>query len=220
MRYLTVILAIVLIGCGSQTLVIHPDDVPFQNPVVDQQGKKLENSSSAFIPWGFYNLEIARDGSGGKIIPVRNAQSDLYTYGHHINALKFLESSPCTNCVGISNIHPTQEGYVSVDISITHPFDNPVYTGFDVRGIIMFPASQTMPDPYFDPEFDGKIIDIWSNPAKGDAYLVNKEGWTKFWNPTNKYFGGYTETDFPIFYYWEGKFATGDDFGTLKKFES
>ena len=60
--------------------------------------------------------------------------------------MKLLEGGPCFDCVSVSNVHMTTEGNVSVDVSITHPYDNPVYTGFDVRGIIMFPASQVVPD--------------------------------------------------------------------------
>jgi hypothetical protein len=123
-------------------------------------------------------------------------------------------------------VHMMPEGNVSVDVSITHPFDNPAYTGFDVRGIIMFPSSQIIPDDDvralagLDP-YTGNTLSV-SSSTKGDAELVNGEGWTRVWNPDpHKNFGFWTEWEedgFPIFDYYQGKLASGDHIGCLNPF--
>lgn len=219
--YWSVIFVILIIaGCQSQENPIAQNDFNLTGLTAefDNQTKEI----GEFIPWGYYQLEIARDGTDGEIIPLRSANYDYYTYGHHINALKFLEGSPCTNCVWLDNIHLTSEGNVSVDISIKHPFDNPCFTGFDVRGIIMFPAHRFIPDDNLRavigwPPFDG-FHHLYSSSETGDAELVNNEGLTTLWAPDATQYFVYTETGYPIFYYYEGKFASGENIGSLNPF--
>jgi hypothetical protein len=169
--------------------------------------------------WGLYDLEIARDGSYANVSRNRYANA---AWGVHLNAVKFLEKSPCTNCLSVSNVHLLYDGNLSVDISITHPFNNPTYTGFDVRGIIMFPATQLFPDNELriqngmDPLGDWKTR--WSSADKGGAELVNAEGWTTFWAPDEKWLLNHTDTGYPIFGYYPGKYASGQNLSTLNPF--
>jgi len=222
MRNAIVLLTVFVLGCSGSS-PIQPDtygSVSGSELVSPTSNRNTETGYD--IEWGFYRLEIARDASYAQLVPARSAS--YYTYGHHINALKLLEGSPCTNCVSVSNVHLLPDGNVSVDVSITHPFSNPVYTGFDVRGIIMFPASQVVPDDElrakagFDP-YDGEIDAVFSSSKKGDAELVNREGWTKLWNPSHDFaFWTEIETGYPIFDYYQGKFASGENIGTLNPF--
>ncbi len=172
--------------------------------------------------WGFYDLEIARDASSCSIAPDRSAMAD---WGYHLNAVKLLETSPCTNCLWLSNIHLLPNGDLSIDVSIKHPFDNPVYTGFDVRGIIMFPASQYFPDNDLRqqaelPPYDG-WISRWSSWKKGDAELMNPDAWTEIWAPdiTVWHLGfDVPYTTYPIQNYYPGKFASGEELGTVNAY--
>jgi len=176
----------------------------------------------SFQIWGFYDLEIARDGSSVTIAPDRSAMAD---WGYHLNAVKLLETSPCTNCLSLSNIYLLPNGDLSVDVSIEHPFDNPVYTGFDVRGIIMFPASQYFPDndlrALANLEPWGDWHSRWSSWKKGDAELMNPDGWTQIWAPdTERWHSAFDipYSMYPIRNYYPGKFASGEDLGTINAY--
>ena len=60
----------------------------------------------------------------------------------HLNALNLLEQGQCHNCVSIEKVTKLGNGLVDVDASITHPFPGLAqYTGFDVKGIVMFKGS-------------------------------------------------------------------------------
>ena len=177
--------------------------------------------SGQFLIWGMYDLEIARDGSYAKVSQDRSANA---AWGVHLNAVKLLEKSPCSNCLSLHNIHVLPDGNLSVDISITHPFDNAYCTGFDVRGILMFPASQYFPDEDLrvengmDPTGKADWDHRYSSADKGDAELVNAEGWTGIWAPDCKHLGFEVDTGFPIFGYYPGKYASGENLGTLNPF--
>ena len=221
----TLLLTLFLLGCRSLNPVAPDPEIRLDlSPAFDDSESQSVAPTGKYLNWGYYRLTIARDGSYAELVPSRSSQYDYYTYGHHINALKLLEGSPCSNCVSVSNVHLLPDGNLSVDVSITHPFHNPVYTGFDVRGIIMFPASQHLPDDELRAEaglgpYTGAGLTIFSSSKKGDAELVNREGWTKIWNPVDG-FGFWTEigTGFPIFDYYQGKFASGENIGTLNPY--
>jgi len=178
--------------------------------------------AGSFQLLGFYDLEIARDGSSVSVVPNRTAMAD---WGYHLNAVKLLETSPCTDCLNLGNIYLLPNGDLSVDISIEHPFDNPVYTGFDVRGIIMFPASQYFPDndlrvlANLNPW--GDWHHRWSSWKKGDAELMNPDGWTLIWAPdTERWHSAFDipYSMYPIRNYYPGKFASGDDLATINAY--
>jgi hypothetical protein len=192
----------------------------------NQAGSLTMSSAKAsdggrYLAWGFYDLEIARDGSYVQVTPNRMAAGSVW--GVHLNAVKLLEKSPCSNCLAISNAHLLPDGNLSVDISITHPFDTPTYTGFDVRGIIMFPASQYFPDDELRIQCG---LDPWqsgwkrrySSADKGDAELVNTEGWTIIWAPDLDWYDFEVDEGYPIFGYYPGKYASGENLGTINPF--
>ena len=220
MRITIVLITVLLLGCSSLNPMQPSIESPLSASHLAPASSDAGRQTGWEVEWGFCQLTIARDGSHAELVPNRSLA--LYTWGHHINALKLLEGSPCTNCVSVSNVHLLSDGNVSVDISITHPFANPVYTGFDVRGIIMFPASQRVPDDDIREQagmgpYDGGMKIWFSSSKKGDAELVNREGRTKFWNPITDS-GVWTETGYPIFEYYHGKYASGENIGTLNPF--
>jgi hypothetical protein len=119
----------------------------------------------------------------------------------HLNALKFLESY-CADCLQIVDLTNNGDGTVDLTVRITHPFlGHPEYTGFDVKGIIMFNGSNefdTCPKYPMYPKY--YVSTRWL----GDPELLNPDGFTYRWSP---WFD--SGSDMPIFNYWEGKYANG-----------
>ncbi len=217
---LWIVLPLLLSGC-AQSGLNDPVAVSGQFPeCASKDVTQVQFPSGGFIPWGFYDLQIARDGSTVTIFPNRTAMAD---WGYHFNVVKLLESSPCTNCLNLGNIYLLPNGDLSVDISIRHPFVNPQYTGFDVRGIIMFPASQYVPDndllalAGFDPL---EWRERWSSHEKGDAELMNPDAWTTLWAPDKPWHNDFDVpySGYPIQNYYPGKFASGENLGTMNAY--
>lgn len=216
---------ILLNSCGGQS----PVDSPIEPEILNQAVIASDSVSGQYIPWGYYDLEIARDGSSVEIIPNRTAN---VKWGFHLNVLKLLEVDPCSDCLSISNVHLLPDGDLSMDVSITHPFDLKEYTGFDVRGIIMFPSSQYLPDddlrtaagfgPY-DPGYPNEhthFLARWSSYEKGDAELINPDGWTMIWAPdfVKDFLWFDLAEGLPIFEYYPGIYSSGEEIGTVNAF--
>jgi hypothetical protein len=122
--------------------------------------------------------------------------------------LKFLEEY-CADCLEITNVSGNGDGTINLTVQITHPFpDNPEYTGFDVKGIIMFTGSHEL--PWWDMEIfpfgtsgDHHYFYVsWA--LKGDPEVLNPDGYSVHWSP-------YWESGstLPIFNYYEGKYTNG-----------
>jgi hypothetical protein len=125
------------------------------------------------------------DGPIVEVVPVRLGEL-------HLNILKFLEVGPCTNCFKIVGFDFPEPGVLDVDIEITHPFSDLIFTVFDVRGIMMFNANH---------EFPASGLTM-SDYSIGDGALLNAEGYTRLYNGSTLGAAG----DF--FSYFKGKFAT------------
>jgi len=150
---------------------------------------------------GFWLITISDNGESFDIVSARNVAI-------HLNALKFLEQAPCTDCLGISDISPIPPDKLSVGITIKHPFPGmPNLTGFDVRGILVTGSDYTFPA-------SGKSI------AFGDDYprMLDPDGYTSLYNPV----------EFPpslpgpaVLKYISGKLAHEGDFtATLNPFRA
>ncbi|MCK4721050.1 hypothetical protein KAU08_10340, partial [bacterium] len=96
-------------------------------------------------------------------------------------------------CFEITNVTWPEPGYIDVDIKITHPYADPYYTIFDVRGIIMFDGSLAFPE-------SGMTM---SEKCFGDGELLNAEGYTSLYNTWTI---GSPAT--PIQEYYQGSLAT------------
>jgi len=226
----TIILALTFtIGCASSvsdnTVLPDPTDQPASSP-----DPSLSHGSWAC--WGLYDLEIASDGSYAHVIPDRMATA-RERWGWDLNAVKLLEDGPCHDCLSTSNVHRLPNGDISIDVTLTHPWpeipvENLYCTGFDVRGIVMFPASQYFPDndlriragkePWH--EGDGSFIHRYSTHLKGDPELMNPDGWLSIWNADDWWY------DFrplgeglPIFEYYPGRFSSGEELGTINGYK-
>lgn len=213
-----------MLGCSNSQIN------QITGPSMSNESEVLEVPAGSVIDygenilWGYYGIEIASDGSYADIIPNRSIN---WRWGIHLNALKFLESDPCTTCVSTSNVQKLPNGDVSVDVSITHPFKDPAFTGFDVRGIIMFPGSQVIPDEKLRelaglPPLVTGLKARWATHLKGDAELMNTDGYTSAFSPDEMHDSWITEDpwelgidDLPIFGYYPGIFASGQNISTI-----
>jgi len=91
----------------------------------------------------------------------------------------------------------------------------------------MFQASQLIPDNELraeaglEPYGDGSWHERISSYLKGDSELMNPDGWTAIWAPDAIGTMDYQiEEGLPIFEYYPGKYATGDNLGTINAYRN
>ena len=136
--------------------------------------------------WGYQEILIDPNALTSQVLPDRGATD-------HWNVLKWLEQSPCSNCLRVTGIVPTPKQTLQVSVEIIHPFPNSNLTGFDVRGIAMSFGSCTFP-------VSGLVT---SSRLANQAELVNADGFTHLYYPTTMGSGpGELQG------YIQGKFAT------------
>ena len=104
-----------------------------------------------------------------------------------LNALWMLEREPCTNCLQITDKRVIDANRLDLTVQLRHPFPlHPEYTGFDVYGGLMFPATAYLEDPDFT------MGNTWSVAWRynGGAQMLNADGYDNgfalcpwWWNP-------------------------------------
>jgi hypothetical protein len=155
--------------------------------------------------WGEWNLYFNTEHTSVEAVPKRGGR-------FHLNAVKFLESY-CKDCLKITKIKNNGDGTIDVTVRITHPFpNNPEYTGFDVKGIIMFEGShETKWGSVYMYPFEDPFRVSWR--LAGDPELLNQDGYTPRWNPD------WDEgSSMPMFNYWPGKYSHGTPTANLNAF--
>ncbi len=191
MRYISVvaILAALLVGCASAGDVFSP------STHINLGQTQSAASEGPYRLWGEWTLLIPPSHDRVDVVPQRGGR-------FHLNALKFLEEY-CANCLQITKIKNNGDGTINLTVKITHPFPGfPQYTGFDVKGIIMFNGSYVNEGQYKFPPYPEPFRVSWRK--LGDPQVMNADGFTLRWSPS--YDSGLPQ---PIFNYWEGKYATG-----------
>ena len=183
----------IIVGCAAR------------NPVAPETGKpgiQYQLHSSSDDPhrmWGQWKFFISANHDHVDVVPEREGR-------FHLNALKFLESY-CSDCLKITGIKNNGDGTIDLTVQITHPFKGfPQYTGFDVKGIIMFNGSHVIDTLHSGPELglpNPTCLVSWLE--LGDPQVLNPDGYTLRWSPS--YNSG---SSLPIFNYWKGHYATGD----------
>ena len=164
---LVLVILAILLGCSGDnplapSAVENQDGNP--NPTVTAADDGARNGSESRCLWGYWQWAIDPENQSIEIVPIR-------AVGMHINVLKFLESGVPE--LVIQNLNITTD-MVEVDVRLHHPFPGlKEYTGFDVRGIFITPGSVS--------GYDDHGI---RHPAKSKTYLLNTDGWTRWWNPT------------------------------------
>jgi len=182
-------------GCSSS-------DIPNLTSSGNDTAREPVLSDSGRVLWGLYDLQIDADHKNIEVIPKRDLD-------FHANVRRFLENSPCVQCLQITKILPgNEEGTVIIGIEIRHPFPADFFfTGFDVRGIVMFDGSNVMPASAL----------VTSDKTLGDCELVNADGFTPIFN-TVMYAPG--SKPFPIMEYSRGRYASEGGFtGTLNGYK-
>ena len=160
------LLASMVVGCSTAG-----DSVLGPTAATDLSGHRASRLGSSRVVWGVYEIGIDTRSLEVTVEPSRTAEFNA-------NVTMFMQKpiSP-TSCITVS-IDPFSsdipEGLFAVDITLHHPFPGiPMYSGFDVRGIFMS---------------DGSVLsDHYSNllyAADDEARLLNADGWTRWWNPT------------------------------------
>lgn len=181
---LLVSLAIIAVSCSGGNFVLSPEldlSLPSQ---------RATNTQTSHQCWGLYDIFISADRTDWDIVPRRSGMA-------HLNIVPFLEGEVDFLTIPEDGIEFGEE-YISATVQIQHPlqsipgaFEASFFTGFDVKGIIMFPGSKTYP-------VTGVVTqDILS----GDGRVLNPHGYTRWWNPLEFSEGAFLEA------YVEGEMA-------------
>ena len=192
----------IFLGC-SQVVTI-PD-------AVDDIQYPVERDASAHEwEWGSYTVRISEDRMEAEIVPCRTSTL-------HLNVNPFVEGPLCPNCLTIGNFQPQGDGTFKLTVWLRHPFPgHPEYTGFDVRGIVVFKATDYMKTWNYDiatsPNDLLMVFPLlnFSDPNKGGAAILNPDGYTFYLNPLLEYEDDNWEEPPPILNYSKGKRAIGD----------
>lgn len=161
---MTILILAILAGC-SGTAGINPAEPlsPVETRISDSNDRTL---------WGYYEIYVDPALPSMEITPLR--QVDM-----HLNSLKYLET-PTSTLVSLEGPLQINGDVLTVNIGLTHPLPQLIFTGFDVRGILISRGSVDFGD--------GLIA-----PGKDDLRLLNADGYTRFWNPTDFSGSGYQD---------------------------
>lgn len=182
MAAITIAVLLFISACSSGTSPVSPStrDTGI-NPGQQSGVGGFQEGHNLLGFWMFY-----ADPDAGIIEAVPYRQT-----GIHLNVLKFLETGPCTNCLKITSFSIPVTNEMHVEITIEHPFPSPLFTGFDVRAIVMFAGDLEFPEFHL----------VGSALLKGNPELRNYDGWTTLYNPGTIGNG--------LFGYFKGKLAPG-----------
>jgi len=188
------VISLIVCGCASNPTVPSIDDGSSQNLSV--AGMTSQDGNHRL--WGEWEIHIDATHTHAEAIPIRSGR-------FHLNTIKFLEDY-CKDCLHINSIHKNPDDTVNLSVTIHHPFNGfPQYTGFDVKGIIMFEGSHEFIHPWgktYLPLYPQNFHVSWR--LLGDPELLNAEGYSFRWSPWYE-----SGSDMPIFNYWEGRYSKG-----------
>lgn len=152
-------------GCESATITIAPLETSMEIRINCSQEKNTQ------YLWGLWEISLDENSGDFEIIPLRGASFQA-------NVTRFLQppSSP-THLLTLtldSSASDIPKGYIVCDVTIRHPFVGLAkWRGFDVRGIVMGNASIS------GVSGDGEL---W--PAQDELRVINADGYSRWWNPT------------------------------------
>ena len=122
-------------------------------------------SSTSHGCWGMWQLNADPAAGTLEIVPLRASEM-------HLNALVFLEPPPFVNLT-LESLQ-FNGNIVEADIGLKHPFLGlNEFTGFDVCGIFISNGSKS--------GFGDSKLRIATD---GDTRLLNPDGYSRWWNPT------------------------------------
>ncbi|HEX9744979.1 MAG TPA: hypothetical protein VGB30_06085 [bacterium] len=157
--------ALTLTNCASSRTsdLVNP-------PLSDTYSLNQTAGEKSRMLWGYFEVTIDPVSLDAEIVPIRGAEFNS-------NITKFLQPplSP-SNRIDI-NILPASNlstGHLLIDMTIIHPFPGlPKFTGFDVRGILIADGSMS-----------GSHDDSLLYHNKYETRLLNPDGYTRWWNPS------------------------------------
>ncbi len=168
---MTLSLAFILLytGCSGNNNPIDPDMVKPTDKMAD----------SSRVLWGYWNVEVIPDNQGSAEFNFTPMRMSLF----HLNVLGIMQNLPGPS-VGIEPPAVFANNVIDVDIRLTHPFsDLDKFTGFDVRGILIGHGS-----------FAGFSESLLYH-GPNDLRLLNADGYSRLWNPTDYTGSGYVDGD-------------------------
>jgi len=138
--------------------------------------------------WGYW--DVTYDPATQEVTAVPNREAMI-----HINIRKSLENGQaCTTCLVFGDNFINEAGNLELEVGIIHPFDDPMLTGFDVRGIAIFQGTHFFSE-------HGVLV----SRAEEDEYSIeNADGYTELWSPALFPTGWIGR---PLFEYTKGKYA-------------
>jgi hypothetical protein len=169
--FVAAILGVAFLGCNSSSGVVTPAVSYPNDSQTSQTGENPALSNSAEAAASTHQLMSLSQvyfnpaDETFELVPVRLPEI-------HLNILKFLDGTPCTNCVKIVGLQNLGGGVFNIDFQITHPFSDPTYTAFDTRGIVLFNGSITFPASGLTAP----------GSSFGDGELINADGYTALYN--------------------------------------
>ncbi len=189
-----VIILLVITGCMSghnnpTSTSLDPattgEDDSLDNPL---QYRRLPNSM-----WGLWRVEVNKFDGSLDVVPLRGAM-----FNANVNMYLAPPYSPTSMLsVKILPASDIPNGYLDLEVGLRHPFiGQNRFKGFDVRCIFMADGSVVS-------EQDPAII--FSGAEAGEAYMLNPDGYTRFWNATE-----FTDPD-PLFSFTPGQLGSDPD---------
>ena len=159
--------AIALMGCsGGGGMPLTPT-IPGMD-ITDTEG--LDNLRVGMMPdngnflWGLWQGTIDLASSQVELTPLRQVE-------FHMNMASVLQDYTPGLSYEFKGFDMIEKA-VDVDVTITHPFPNTDFRGFDVRGIFMGPGNTVTS------QSDPGII----YPALDGTRVLNADGYTRWWN--------------------------------------
>jgi len=183
--HLLPLLLILLVASCSGGGSASPIDAP-----LEQHQSVFSATPQNRYTWGFWKIQISADHQNAEVIPARAAEM-------HLNVVRLLEETACTNCLTINNVTLYPANELAVDLTLKHPFAGYInYTAFDVRGIFISPSDYTF-------LASGRKISWGADMAR----IMNADGYTTLFNPTEFPESGGNP---PILRYFPGKYSMDD----------
>ena len=136
----------------------------------------VERTSDSHYLWGIWDVQVIPDNHGSAQLEF----TPLREMGMHLNVVGLLESG---GKPAIKLIPPVTlaSSILDATVQLTHPYSNLKFTGFDVRGILIGHGSI------------GAFTDSMFYAGPDDMELMNADGQTRLWNPTEYTGKGYVD---------------------------
>lgn len=179
----------ILLGCSGSSDPIAPQ--PDVN--IGLSGISTAGYSSNRYLLGYWNVRVSADRAMIEVVPDRSLTM-------HLNLVKFLEHTVCTDCVELTNLSPTYGDIIETNVLIRNPYhDDLKMTAFDVRLIFITDSNFLFP------------VNDRSVAISGDIpILLNPDGYTMLFNQSEYPTGGPGPDALK---YFPGKLSLGDNFG-------